>query len=212
MAWNLLRQGLGVQADEEQALQHFIKYSRNTYSGILQLANIYYNDENYEKAFKYYILLLDLAENSSVLNVIGEMYLDGKGVNQDKAKAVQYFLKALEGSKRMLDEGLRVILNLLDCYLKGNGVPQDINKAIEYFKVYRDRVCEILSTNTTQFYLMSIYMKSRAEVINIKSSSQISDDEVKDILLNGKWDNFYRRRQKHRELPNQLGKKDMELI
>ena len=55
-------------------------------------------------------------------------------------------------------------------------------------------------------------MKSRAEVINIKSSSQISDDEVKDILLNGKWDNFYRRRQKHRELPNQLGKKDMELI
>ena len=204
--------GLGVQADEEEALHNFVEYNGSTYSGILQLANLYYNDENYEKAFKYYMMLIDLSEDASILNVIGDMYLDGKGVNQDKARAVQYFLRAFQDSKIMIDGGLRVIYNLINCYLKGNGVPQDINKAIEYFKVYRDRVCEILSTNTTQFYLIYTYMKGKAIAIDVKSGSQISDDEVRDILLNGKWDNFYRRRKKYRALPNQLGEKDMELI
>ena len=204
--------GLGVQADEEKALHNFVEYNGNPYSGILQLANLYYNDENYEKVFKYYMMLIDLSEDASILNVIGEMYLDGKGVNQDKVRAVQYFLRAFKDSKRMIDGELRVIYNLINCYLKGNGVPQDINKAIEYFKVYRYRLCEILSTNTTQFYLISTYMKGKAIAINVKSGSQISDDEVIDILLNGKWDDFYRRRKENRALPNQLGKKDMELI
>ena len=213
--------GLGVQEDEEKALHSFIKYYNNGYMGILQLANIYYGESD-EKEFKYYMMLLDLAENADILNVVGEMYLDGKGVNQDKAKAVQYFLKALDDSERMIDGGLRLILNLIDCYLKGNGVPQDLNEAIKYFKIYRDRVCEILQTNPpksgSRFWIISgrmkkYYMKDKAEVLDVKSGFQISDDEVRDILLNGKWDDFYRKRKKNRAVPNSLGaRENFELI
>ncbi|MBQ7561731.1 MAG: sel1 repeat family protein [Synergistaceae bacterium] len=67
--------------------------------------------------------------NHHAMNDLGVLYYDGRGYNQDFAKAVYYFEMAAAHGNRLSME------NLGYCYYYGRSVPIDYEKAFNYFAV-----------------------------------------------------------------------------
>ncbi|HQQ64479.1 MAG TPA: tetratricopeptide repeat protein [Pseudomonadales bacterium] len=78
---------------------------------------------------------LAAANNSDAINSLGTTYSRGRGVHTDKAKAVQYWLKAVELNN------CRAMMNLAEAYDHGWGIALDAEKATQYMKqaVYCNR-------------------------------------------------------------------------
>ena len=53
----------------------------------------YYNEKDYEKALEYFQKAAE-AGNAKAMNNIGNLYYDGLGVEQDEAKAEEWYAKA----------------------------------------------------------------------------------------------------------------------
>ncbi len=107
----------------------------------IELADIYYNRINdYKKA---YALYLDIAENhkdsdlyyaASALERIGNMYLHGRYLEKDPAKAIEFYKKAYEIDKRS------TALDLGRIYFEGVYLPKDYDKAFKYLSEAEKRV------------------------------------------------------------------------
>ena len=92
-------------------------------------------NEDLEKAFKYYLFSANL-EESWASNKLGEWYRKGIYVKKDEKKAYEYFKKATEVPKNILDHW--AYYNIAKYYyLEGSyeaEIEKNINKAIEYFE------------------------------------------------------------------------------
>lgn len=64
------------------------------------------------------------------------MYYDGEGVEQDYAKAAEWFALAAEQGEIEAQYTLGYI------YLNGEGVEQDLDKAVEYYQLAADQGSE----------------------------------------------------------------------
>ncbi|KAF9110238.1 hypothetical protein BGX30_008047, partial [Mortierella sp. GBA39] len=67
------------------------------------------------------------------LNSIGTLYHHGRGVPQDSAKAMEWFLKSAEKENDV------ALYNVGVLYKNGDGVPQDYTKAAEWLSKAADR-------------------------------------------------------------------------
>ncbi len=123
--------GLGVEVDNEVAMDYFLKASDNGYpKGSYYVGQMYENgigvSRDYEKAMEYYMLACD-KEFAPAYNQVGYMYFYGRGVEIDYASAVYYQkLAALQGFSQAQ-------VNLGYMYENGFGVERDLNMAFDYY-------------------------------------------------------------------------------
>ena len=91
---------------------------------------------------------------------LGERYCDGKGVEQDYQKAVEWLTKAS-------DQGhAKAMFSLGWCYGKGCGVPKDVNKGFELSKQSAE-----LGFKDAQYYMGTLYQYGHSIVpIDIKQA------------------------------------------
>lgn len=93
-------------------------------------AKIANNENNYEKAFENYNKALDGTDEDilgQAMNMIGYYYMQGFGVEQDYAKAKEWFEKAALAG----DSICSVIIE--NMYYYGRGVEQNAEKAAEWY-------------------------------------------------------------------------------
>lgn len=90
---------------------------------VRQLADYYFDEENYEKALELYLKLED-QNDAEVLRRIGFCYnvLDGG------SKIFEYFLKSAQLGNARAQRSVGI------CYENGNGVEQSNEKAVEWYK------------------------------------------------------------------------------
>ncbi len=126
------RDGLGVNQDEEKAVQLF-KEGYEKGDGVYSAYNL---AGCYDKGIGTYCdpqkaieLLVIATENGNIdaSNDLGVKYKDGDGVEVDYDKAFAYFSKAAEGESSV------GIYNLADCHMHGYGTEESMIKAIEYW-------------------------------------------------------------------------------
>jgi len=94
---------------------------------LYQTGNAAFDEEDYEKAMEYFQLAAD-AGNAEGWRGIGNLYVNGCGVEQDNGRALEYFHMAAEqgDAKSFYNIGV-----LYKYYMGGE---QDTGKAIEYFQ------------------------------------------------------------------------------
>lgn len=94
-------------------------------------AKIANNENNYEKAFENYNKALDGTDEDilgQAMNMIGYYYMQGFGVEQDYAKAIEWHEKGYElGGSKAGD----FAYSIATFYYSGKGVEQDSAKAEE---------------------------------------------------------------------------------
>ena len=88
-------------------------------------------DEWYKKAADAYKLLAD-SGNSAALNMLGNLYYNGAGVEKDYGKAKELFEKAAEAGNA------DALYNIGWLYHNGFGVEQDYAKAMEWYEKAAD--------------------------------------------------------------------------
>ena len=125
-----------VPKNEEKAIKHFKKAAKEDYVyAYNNLGKIKEEKKDLEKAFKYYLFSANL-EESWASNKLGEWYRKGIYVKKDEKKAYEYFKKATEVPKNILDHW--AYYNIAKYYyLEGSyeaEIEKNINKAIEYFE------------------------------------------------------------------------------
>jgi len=90
--------------------------------------NMYINDYTNLNFSKYIDVLIKYNSNKGyILNLIGLIYENKYGIEQDYKKAIEYYLMAIEKGNDI------AIHNIGDMYRHGHGVKKDYNKAIEYY-------------------------------------------------------------------------------
>lgn len=98
------------------------------------IADIYDENEEYDKAFPIY---QELADNGYVYGnaQVGLYYFYGYYVDKDKSKAVEYFKECEEYTLGDNYEGIRAqAMDLLgDCYYYGDGIEKDFKRSFECY-------------------------------------------------------------------------------
>ncbi len=130
------------QKNQEKAIKYFKKAASENYVyANNNLGKIYEEEGNYEKAYKHYIFSASL-EESWASNKLGEWHRKGIYVKKDMKKAYEYYNKALEVPKSILNYW--AYFNLAKYfYLNGSyeaEIEKDTNKAIEYFEYTLDKI------------------------------------------------------------------------
>lgn len=124
--------GNGVERDYSVAKEWYEKaIAAGNETPLMPLGTIYYYNDDYEKAMELYLQAdKDGNEYQHIAEArIGDLYLEGSGVEQDWAKAAEWYEKsaALGYATAMLALG--------DIYCDGEGnVEQDLNKAKEWYE------------------------------------------------------------------------------
>lgn len=92
------KEALKLLRSSAEKVQAYASYSLSKNSENRNALNLPQSeiDENYEKAAKGFESLLHDAENDFLLYRLGTMYHDGKGVEQNRAKAFEYFKRSAE--------------------------------------------------------------------------------------------------------------------
>jgi hypothetical protein len=128
--------GQGGDADTEKAqslIQSALEQGSN--EAYFFLAEIAYEEEDYDTALQYFTKALDGSEQlyfAAAMNEIGYMYLWGDGVEQDYATAMEWFEKSADlGNKDAMS-------NIAYAYSEGLGVEQDYAKAMEWYEESAD--------------------------------------------------------------------------
>ena len=74
--------------------------------------------------------------NTTAMVNIGNFYRDGLGVEQDGAKAIEWYEKAVEAG----DSKVYSLIGYM--YYEGNGVEQDSEKGMEWYEKYDEAISE----------------------------------------------------------------------
>jgi len=83
----------------------------------------------YDKAYNTMRSLAETADNAYAQYYLGMMYLNGQGVDQDYAKASEWFRKAAEHHIPQAQYKLGTL------YFNGQGVPRDFERAYAWYRV-----------------------------------------------------------------------------
>ena len=160
-----------IPKEEEKAIKYFKKAAKEDYVyAHNNLGKIYEKRNDLKKAYEHYIIGATL-EESWASNKIGKWYLEGIYIEKDEKKAYEYFNKAVEVPKSILDHW--AYFNLAKYfYLEGNfeaNIEKNIPKAIEYFN-------KALEGNIDEAYkeLILIYIEEYKENENQKDLDNIN--------------------------------------
>lgn len=123
---------------ENAKVWYTVAASKDNTDSMVSLAFLYYygnstGEADYENALNWFEKAAN-AGNTTALDMVGNMYLDGKGCEQSFEKAKQCFESAVE--RGVATDYAYYILGHL--YHKGLGTDKDIEKALEYYKKAAD--------------------------------------------------------------------------
>ena len=187
-----------IQKDEKKAIVYFKKAIKENYVyAHNNLGKIYEKQGNLKQAYDHYIVSASL-EESWASNKIGKWYLDGIYVEKDEKQAYEYFNKATEVPKNILDHW--AYYNLAKYfYLEGNfeaNIEKNITKAIEYFN-------KALEGNIEEAYkeLILIYIEEYQE-----------KEQQKDLDYINYYYNKYRLTNSYKKYKKELDNKIEKLI
>lgn len=126
--------GQGVEEDKEKAKEIFQTVVDNgCMDGYCGYALIAEDEQQYDIAFEYANKVVEEGNEelyiACAMNRIGNWYRDGNGVEQDYAKALEWYEKALD-----LSNYSSAMNNIAELYYYGNGVEQDYEKALEGYE------------------------------------------------------------------------------
>lgn len=109
-------------------------------------ANKFYQEKNYQDAFKIY---LELADNNHLDEKcrVGSMYLEGEGVIQNYIEAFKWFQLCSKQNNANADNNLGYM------YINGYGVKQSDQEAFKYFKKASDANDTMAQYNLGFMYL-----------------------------------------------------------
>lgn len=123
---------------------------------------------NYSTAFSQYIEKAK-AGSTSAQNIIGNLYLLGLGVKEDKALAARWYLKAA------LKGYVPAQINLGQIYLNGQGLPRRPLKAMGWFHLARQAGSE----RADEHIRYMIY--SNLILTNMIQEAKLKFDNLKDV-------------------------------
>lgn len=192
-AWRLWL-GKGVPQDKMEAFVYFKEAADHGHEGAqYKVGYCYYTGEgipqNFEKAMKYFMRLLQKHSYTQVANLwIGKCYLKIKQRNEEKA--IECFKKvAMDNrvSTLEIDSKNEALLLLGICYYKGVFVEKDFNKAFDYLEQ------AAIHNNDARYYLAECYHKGIGTQINLdmyrfwltkclEESMKISKQNINDVL------------------------------
>ncbi len=86
----------------------------------------YNKEKNYQQAYIHFTIAAEMG-HADAQNFLGTYYLDGYGVEEDEAAAVEWFQKAAE------QDNVFGNYNLGRCYLNGWGVEKDLQASFRYY-------------------------------------------------------------------------------
>ena len=111
---------------------HIVRTERDL-DRIMDAAMTAYEAKDYETAARH-IRAVAEHNDAGAQCLLGILYADGKGVEQDYAEAVKWFRKAAkDGKYRKGMSGAKRRLG--DCYAEGEGVAQDWNEAVKWYRL-----------------------------------------------------------------------------
>ena len=124
--------GDGVEEDKERGKELFQSViGQGCVEGYLGIAGVLEDEEEYEAALEDYIKVLGGTEQifiADAMNMIGWMYKNGIGVEQDYALAMEWYEKAADlGNANAMN-------NIGWAYCHGIGVEQDYVLAMEWYE------------------------------------------------------------------------------
>ena len=126
----------GVEEDMERAKELFQSaVDQGCVEGYCGFASIARAENDYATALEYYNKALEGTETlfiTSIMNIIGNMYCNGNGVEQDYSKALEWFEKGADLRSRVS------MFNVGYMYYGGYGVEQDCSKALVFFEKSAD--------------------------------------------------------------------------
>lgn len=93
----------------------------------IKSGNAAYERSDFAQAHKYWLIAAEKG-NAIAQNAIGAMYENGKGVQKDSAKSIEWFEKAAAQGNASAQSSLGVAYNI------GQGVPQNYAKSMEWFQ------------------------------------------------------------------------------
>lgn len=117
--------GILICMNENDLIKYEKLASLNNEDAVFLLANHYQEKGNFVKAFSYLTRIVN-TNNPDYLRKIGYFFEKGLGVEEDKEKAFEYYLK----SARLGDYISQY--NIAICYLNGVGVDKDLEKAFNF--------------------------------------------------------------------------------
>ena len=127
----MYREGLGVEADVEKAVQYFEQADKGYYSdATVELGKMAMDGEgmaqNKDLGIQY-LKKAAYAGNGNAMFELGTLYEKGDSVEKNYTYAFGFFyMGALKGEKRSQVKAAR-------CYLKGRGIPQDFKAAVKWY-------------------------------------------------------------------------------
>jgi TPR repeat protein len=138
-----------------------------------------YQAGDYETAHKEFSPLAEQGHTNAQL-ILGIMYLNGQGVQQDDAEAVKWWRRAAE----LGHDGAQFYLGVV--YVKGQGVQQDDAKAVNWWRRAAEQGHDV-----AQSYLGVMYLKGqgvqqdyvRAHLWFDLAAAHESDDASKNLQL-----------------------------
>ena len=123
--------GNGVEKDYSLAKEWYEKaIMAGNETPLMPLGTIYYYRQDYEKAMEFYLkAAVDGNRHQHIAEArIGDLYMEGTGVEQDLSKTVEWY-------KKSAGHGYAFAMKVLgDLYAEGNGVKKDIVKAKEWYE------------------------------------------------------------------------------
>lgn len=118
------------QYDEKKSLKWYKMSAENgdTYA-MVRIGQYCREQKNYQDAMTWFTKAIEAdKDNGKAYNVLGIMYNDGEGVQEDKNKAFSYFKKSADTG---FDWGM---YNLAQCYEYGDGITKNWDKAVELYE------------------------------------------------------------------------------
>ena len=190
--------GKGVEIDEDEALKMYnsackkgcsdenletrmreiqeIKLNKGVVESLLSQAQEHYNGSNYEEAVKLFYQAAKLGDCDAKYRV-GEMYRNGKGVEENCSEAIRYFKMAEE-----LNQG-PACYELAEMYEKGEGVPIDEELAIKYYTKSIDLGCPLITKEKLEKLKQSFSNQIEGEKLFNQGSEILTQDANEAIKL-----------------------------
>ena len=111
--------------DEIELIKYEKLASLNNEDAIFMLATYYQDKENYVRAFSYLTRIIN-TDKPTYLRKIGYFFEKGLGVDTNKKKAFEFYLKSAKYGDYISQ------YNVAICYLNGVGVEKDLDKAFNF--------------------------------------------------------------------------------